>query len=110
MRHDGSHGDDCFGCRVRSVQFGSVPGGTRSGQARTDSINQREAGWDKDIPAYKRLRADGLQPRQVDGAAHLEAAANDPLEVGNQLLMTDKRIPETMRELKAEVDSKDVGV
>jgi hypothetical protein len=96
--------------KIRSVQFGSVPGGTRAGRERTDQINQTEKNWERDMPAYRRLRADGLQPRNVDGAAHLEAKANDSLEVSNGLLMTDPKIPARMKELKAEADSKDVGI
>jgi len=44
-------------------------------------INQTEARWDKDMPAYKRLRADGIQPSRIDGAAQIESQAETRFEV-----------------------------
>jgi hypothetical protein len=43
--------------------------------------NQRAKNWDKDMPAYKRLRQNGLQPRNIDGAAALEARAETAAQV-----------------------------
>jgi hypothetical protein len=40
-----------------------------------------EKRWDKDMPAYKNLRKNGLQPRGIDGCAELEAKAVDRIEV-----------------------------
>ena len=37
--------------------------------------------WDKDLPAYKALRKNGLQPRGIDGCHQIEAEAKDRLEV-----------------------------
>lgn len=45
------------------------------------AINAREKRWDEDMPAYYRLRKEGLQPRSVDGARMVEQNATDPLEV-----------------------------
>ena len=95
--------------KLKSIQFGSVPGGTRAGRERADQINQTEKNWDRDMPAYQRLRRDGLQPPSIDGSAHLEAKANEATEVANGLLMegdTGKRI----QALHEEVSSKAVGV
>jgi hypothetical protein len=36
----------------------------------------REKRLERDLPAYKRLRQDGLHPRSVKGSARLEATAN----------------------------------
>jgi hypothetical protein len=33
-----------------------------------------EQGWQRDMPAYARLRRDGIQPRSIDGSAELEAS------------------------------------
>ena len=41
------------------------------------TIEQREKNWDRDIPAYKRMRARGLQPVGVDGAAAVEDTVGD---------------------------------
>lgn len=45
------------------------------------AINARDKRWDRDMPAYKRLRQDGLQPRGIDGSADLETRAEAPLEI-----------------------------
>lgn len=45
------------------------------------ATNATEARWDKDMPAYKRLRRDGLQPKHIDGSAAAEARAEHPLEI-----------------------------
>lgn len=37
--------------------------------------NQRAKNWDKDMPAYKRLRAEGLQPKTIDGCHAVEQLA-----------------------------------
>lgn len=61
---------DCFACKLRSVQFG----GARS-QERRESLHtsrEFETAMAKDMPAYKRLRADGLQPQGITGAAIVE--------------------------------------
>ena len=42
---------------------------------------EREKGWEKDMPAYKALRKNGLQPRGIDGCHQIEAEAKDRLEV-----------------------------
>lgn len=44
-------------------------------------INKTERGWNKDMPAYKRLRANGLQPKKIDGAAEVEKRAQEAWQV-----------------------------
>jgi len=44
-------------------------------------IDQRERRWSRDMDAYRRLRADGLQPPRIDGAAVLEQEARTRYEV-----------------------------
>ena len=83
MKHQETHPnldvEGCFGCRVAGVSFGSNTTTTR-GQAVSE-INQRAKNWDKDMPAYKRLRKNGVQPKGIDGAAALEARASTVAEV-----------------------------
>jgi hypothetical protein len=43
--------------------------------------NDRERRWQRDMPAYKRLRQQGLQPRQIDGAAILEKHATEKWQI-----------------------------
>ena len=83
MKHQETHPnldvEGCFGCRVAGVSFGTNTTTTR-GQAVSE-INQRAKNWDKDMPAYKRLRKNGVQPKAIDGAAALEARASTVAEV-----------------------------
>lgn len=44
-------------------------------------VNGTERQWGKDMPAYQRLRANGLRPRGIDGCARIEATANSPQQV-----------------------------
>ena len=48
--------------------------------ANVRAVDQREAGWDKDLPAYKAIRKQGLQPRSIDGAHELQDVKH-PLEI-----------------------------
>ena len=45
------------------------------------AINDRERRWQKDMPAYKQLRSDGLQPGQIDGSDRLAATARDRIDI-----------------------------
>lgn len=45
------------------------------------AVDAREGRWDRDMPSYKALRRNGLQPRGIDGAHELEAKAQSQLEV-----------------------------
>lgn len=71
--HDGTHDD--FGCRIKQVNLAP----TALGSVDASAGNEREQSWDRDIPAYRKLRAQGLQPRTVQGAAAL--ASSPPEEV-----------------------------
>lgn len=83
MKHMETHPnldvEGCFGCKVAGVAFGANESTTRG--AEVAKINQRAKNWDKDMPAYKRLRANGVQPKSIDGAAALEAKASTVAEV-----------------------------
>jgi hypothetical protein len=78
-RHPSLDVEGCFGCKVAGVSFGSNSTTTRG--AVVAETNQRAKNWDKDMPAYKRLRQNGLQPRNIDGAAALEARAETAAQV-----------------------------
>lgn len=55
--------------------------------------------WEKDLPAYKALRKDGLQPRGIDGCHQIEAQATDSLEVS-----MGRKIPADKRNLALEAN------
>lgn len=77
MKHRETHPTDvpgCFGCQVLGVQINTSSAGAAE-------VNERERGWDRDMPAYKRLRKNGLQPKGIDGCAELETRAHDKVEI-----------------------------
>lgn len=83
MKHRETHPnldvDGCFGCKIAHVAVSSDATPTR--RAHSHDINQTERRWHKDMDAYKRLRQEGLQPKQIDGAARVEAKADTRFQV-----------------------------
>lgn len=75
--------DPDFKAKLKTIQFGKP----RSSQSLMESR------WDRDMPAYHRLRMNGLQPKQIDGCAELESRANSQLEV---------ELGDTLRDLAVE--------
>lgn len=64
------HGpDDCFGCRIKGIQFS--PTATPSRSPDVQAKHDMEARLEKDLPAYKQLRKEGLQPQTTKGAHDL---------------------------------------
>ena len=58
--------------------------GTNSTTTRgvvVEETNQREKRWNKDMPAYKRLRKQGLQPRKIEGSSLLEKHATERWQI-----------------------------
>lgn len=74
MMHDGSHGDDCFGCRVKTVAFSAAAMPSRHPHEARSA--QTEKQWAKDHAAYRRLHRDGVTPAHIDGAATVETIAD----------------------------------
>lgn len=68
------------GCEVQRV-LGPVRthgvGNPGAAVRRADTI---ERGWSKDMPAYKSLRRQGIQPRGIDGCDRLSATATNEFE------------------------------
>ena len=71
--------DGCFGCKILGVRMGANTTTTRG--SVVGETNARERRWQRDMPAYKRLRQQGLQPRQIDGAAILEKHATEKWQI-----------------------------
>lgn len=69
---------------------------------------EMEAQWDKDLPAYKRMRHRGLQPNQIDGSAALENTVDDQLDIQMKNLtppgMTRQGMRDAMVEGKEKAD------
>jgi hypothetical protein len=90
MKHQETHPnldvEGCFGCRVAGVRMGMNTTTTRG--AKVAEVNTTERNWNKDMPAYKRLRANGLQPKKIDGAANVEKRAQEGWQVETGILPT----------------------
>lgn len=71
----------CYARKLRSVQFGNV---TPPPQRETETWRER------DLPAYQRLRRQGLQPKSVRHAAELETRAESQLEIEMGKLIAPK--------------------
>jgi hypothetical protein len=98
--HD-SYTDGCFRCKVATIQLAPSASGTRSGW-EVAATNAKEKQLHKDRDAYKRLRADGLQPNSVDGSAQLEQNVKDQIEIDYKVPLREKDIPR-VKEIQSEV-------
>lgn len=70
----GIHASVCFGCRVGSVQFTGV-------DERSIEVRKRDREFAADSAAYRRLKADGLQPKGVNKSAMAEKLADSKVEI-----------------------------
>lgn len=86
---------------IRSIALGSGTAPTRRPGAET--VEAREKRWAKDMPAYKELRKQGMQPPKIDGSAELAAKAETRFEVesGQILQGESKRIETAVKALES---------
>ena len=75
--------------KVIVVPYISVYATPNKGQEARD-VDARENRWHQDMPAYKAMRHQGLQPPRIDGCHVLARDAVDRLEVE-----VGRRIPKT---------------
>lgn len=68
---------DDYRTHIRGINIGSFP----------DAITYTERKWDKDMPAYKRLVEDGIQPPKIDGCYTMEREAvyAEEIELGRPI-------------------------
>ncbi len=84
---DGSHSENCYPCRLKSISIAPSAMPTRSPVAA--SAKERDPLLDKDRAAYRRLRRDGTQPKAMTGAAKLEKEATEKFEVDTGFIVKD---------------------
>lgn len=84
--HDGSATD--FGCRIKSISFAASAMPTR--HPTVVATNAREARWHKDIPAYKSLVANGIQPRGIDGCHDVAQTTAEKFEIETGIAVPGK--------------------
>ena len=87
----------CFKCRegtgcIRSISFAPTAMPNRYPNAVATVAKDKQ--WDADMPAYRRLRHNGVQPPRIDDCAALEAHAEDQFEVEMGKLVPEKIRPQ----------------
>lgn len=100
--------DGCFGCKAGSIRIAA-----EATPFRREATVARARAWDKqarDDAAYKKLRADGLQPKGTKDCTEL-ALLDDPLVIQGlpklwnerqDLLVNPTDTPMTMAEITGE--------
>lgn len=76
--------EGCFGCKAAGFHVAPSATPSRRGGEEAARINAREERWQRDMPAYKELRKQGLQPPKIDGSADLanKAAVAEHVNTG----------------------------
>lgn len=80
----------CGRCRYSSLAFGMA-------DERAYEVRKRDKALVKDGAAYRRLRAEGLQPKGVNRSAELEARADHKFEIklGRNMTRTEREVINT---------------
>lgn len=91
---------ESYRAHIMSVSVSASATPSRDRSKETVAADAREKRWEKDMPAYKRLREDGLQPAHIDGSSRMEQTANDKLEVAAGRNY-DKKQVNVINEIKA---------
>jgi putative FmdB family regulatory protein len=103
------HAEALTNCPDDGCEVTPILGPVRSIGEQTREVNAVERQWDRDMPAYKRLRDSGIQPRGIDGADRLEATATNEFEFryGDQARgLSDERIKEGIAEARDMVEGR----
>ena len=92
---------DCGGTLGKDysgLMFDASTRPTSSGGRAAIAVINREKRWNEDLPAYKRMRDAGLQPKSTDGAARIEREASTQFEVESGRIMphAEKQIAQAM--------------
>lgn len=91
---------DCFGCKIQTISF--APSAMPSRNMEVAAKSEAERQMEKDLPAYARLRSEGMQPKSTVGAAALEAKAMSKVEVETGVIM-NKRTSDKIEQAKTTV-------
>lgn len=95
--HDDTTPPVCF-CGEEMVRVYVMPyisaAATPTSRPHTAFAARRESEWVEDMAAYRRLRANGEQPRGIDGSARLEARANTSTELEMGKVMPFRKVRE----------------
>ena len=86
----------CFRCKALTISISAHALETKG--KPVVAIDKKEGGWKVDIPAYRRLRKQGLQPKSIDGSARIEARAETKAEVELGKIIEDKGLRDSVDE------------
>ena len=95
--------DDCFGCRAASISFSAEA--TPGRRVETIRSKQLEKDYVKNSPAYKRLRAAGMQPKSVMMSDQLEKHANSKFEVESGHRLSSAKVGAKYDEVQAHLQN-----
>lgn len=95
--------EGCDLCRWSSVAVAASATPTRKGGAEAARVNATEKRWEQDMPAYRSLRDQGIQPRSIDGAHDLAQRASDKFEIEAGHVLKTKEQRDFARDAIAEM-------
>lgn len=81
--------EDCFGCKAATIQLGAGTVTTTKGGQEAAFSRKFEANLEKDRPAYKAMRDQGLRPAKMFGADKMMNEARTKFEIESGKLMKD---------------------
>ena len=88
MIHQGIHPaldvEGCWKCKIAHFNVSAEAMPTRKPESKR--IIEKERVLDKDLDAYRRLRQNGQQPKNIDGAAIVEKRAEENWQVATGIL------------------------
>ena len=94
--------EDCFMCKISTVSAGTGTNITGKGAKEAEFSRKMEARLEKDRPAYKAMKKQGLQPARLTGAHELMTKAETSYEIesGNLMPGKAKEIETLVKEFK----------
>lgn len=89
---------DCFGCKVASLSISATVYATNERKQAVVRQVESDRQTALDLPAYKRLRQQGYQPKSTFGAARLEKLASTEYEIQSGNIHSDSaKVGEAVR-------------
>ena len=99
MRHKLKHPDyvdGCFGCKLTTINFGTVPGGAKDRRTHISELKQRE----DDLHRYREKRRAGEQPDGTTKAAMDRSERKQESWVVKEQDLIDYNPPEVVKKTK----------
>jgi hypothetical protein len=88
--------DGCYGCKIATVSFGTVPGGHKDQRAGISRGKRME----QDLHSYREKRRAGEQPDGIARAAQERSKRKQDLWERNEDKLRDVQSPETVAQAK----------